>query len=84
VQKLQTDGSYAEVFRNTCSTRPPAPRVIEVESALVAQIRVRVDAGRTEPIAGTYRILVHLHRDAAAATPVIDPEKTVTKTFFVR
>lgn len=84
VQKLQADGSFVQVFRNTCSTRPPGPRIVDVESRLVAQLRIRMDLGRGGLPTGTYRIQVSLHRDAAAATPAIDPEKTVSKTFFVR
>lgn len=84
VQKLQEDGTYADVYSITCSSRPPSPRKVEVESALQTQLRVRFDVGRGEPTTGTYRIRMSLHRDALAATPAIDEQRSVTKPFFVR
>ena len=84
VQKLQVDGTYADVYSITCNSRPPSPRKVEVESALQTQLRVRFDVGRTELTTGTYRIRMSLHRDALAATPALDTLQSATKPFFVR
>lgn len=84
VQKRQDDGTWADVYTITCSPRPPAPRKVEVESAIQAQLRIRFDVGRAEPTAGTYRIRLWLHRDAQAATPALDEERSVTVPFQVR
>lgn len=84
VQKLQEDGTYEDVYIITCGPRPPAPRRIDVHSAIQSQIRVRFNVGRGERTAGTYRIRLSLHRDAAAATPALDVERSVSKPFFVR
>ena len=84
VQKRQDDGSYEDVYRITCSPRPPAPRKIDVESAIQSNLRVRFDVGRGELTTGTYRILISLHRDAAATTPALDTLQSATKPFFVR
>ena len=84
VQKLQDDGTFEDVYRITCSPRPPAPRKIDVESAIQSNLRVRFDVGRGELTTGTYRILISLHRDAAATTPTLDTLQSATKPFFVR
>lgn len=84
VQKLQEDGTFADVYTIPCSPRPPAPRKVEVESALETQLRVRFDVGRGEPTTGTYRIRMSLHRDALATTPALDEQRSVSKPFFVR
>jgi hypothetical protein len=84
VQKRQEDGSYLDVYTVPCSPRPPAPRKVEVESAIQAQVRVRFDVGRGEPTAGTYRIRMWLHRDPQATTPALDEARSVTQPFLVR
>jgi hypothetical protein len=84
VQKRRDDGSYEDVYRITCSPRPPAPRKIDVESAIQSNLRIRFDVGRGGITTGTYRILMSLHRDAAATTPALDTLHSVTKPFFVR
>lgn len=84
VQKRKEDGTYENIYSPTCSPRPPAPRKIDVESALQAQLRVIFDVGRGGPTAGTYRIRLSLHRDAAATTPALEESVSVTKPFFVR
>jgi hypothetical protein len=84
VQKRQEDGAWADVYTITCSPRPPAPRKVDVESAIQAQLRIRFDVGRAEPTAGTYRIRMWLHRDAQAATPALAEDRSVTVPFQVR
>lgn len=84
VQKRNDDGTYEDVFTVTCSPRPPAPRKVDVESALQAQIRVRFDVGRGEPTTGTYRIRMWLHRDALAANPALEEAQSVSAPFFIR
>lgn len=84
VQKREDDGTWSTVYTITCSPRPPVPRKVDVESAIQAQLRVRFDVGRGEPTAGTYRIRMWLHRDAQAATPALDEERSVTVPFFIR
>lgn len=84
VQKRRDDGSYEDVYRITCSPRPPAPRKIDVESAIQSNLRVRFDVGRGGITTGTYRILISLHRDATATTPALDTLQSATKPFFVR
>ncbi len=84
VQKQRDDGSYEDVYRITCSPRPPAPRKIDVESAIQSNLRVRFDVGRGGITTGTYRILISLHRDATATTPALDTLQSATKPFFVR
>ena len=84
LQKRNDDGTYEDVYTVTCSPRPPAPRKVDVESALQAQIRVRFDVGRGEPTAGTYRIRMWLHRDALAVNPALEEAQSVSEPFFIR
>lgn len=84
VQKLQDDGRYKDVYTIDCSLIPPAPKIVEVESAIQSQIRVRFDVGRGELTSGTYRIRLRLHHDPLAATAALEEERSVTKPFFVR
>lgn len=83
VQKRNEDGTYRDVYRQTCLDGGAASRKVDVESASQIQLRVRMDLGRGDVSTGTYRIFVQLHRLADTSDTPIDTTITVTKSFFV-
>lgn len=84
VQKLNEDGVFEDVYRQTCIGSGTASRIVNVESAILVQLRVRVDVGRGDEPTGTYRMFVQMHRKADASDAPIDSNLTVSRTFFVR
>ncbi len=84
VQKLNEDGTYSDVYRQTCLQGGAAARKVDVESASQLQLRVRLNLGRGEVSTGTYRIFVQMHRLADTSDTPIDTSITVSHSFFVR
>lgn len=84
IQKRNDEGGFDDVYRQTCIGSGTSPRKVDVESAILIQLRILMNVGRGEGPTGTYRIFVQLHRKADASDTPIDATITVSKPFFVR